>query len=76
MQATTTRSGIPSTTATADLVRVRDRELRDLVDELEDTYDDLVGRALKDGDPTVYGLAQVVRTAADYLINLRLAEAR
>jgi len=53
------------------LARIRDREQVDLVCELDDAYDDLIGRALKDGDPTAYGLAQIVRAAADYLANLR-----
>jgi hypothetical protein len=58
------------------LARVRDRELCDLVDELDATYDDLIGRALKNGDNGIYQLAATVRSAADYLTDMRLSAAR
>ena len=65
-----------TTTACTDpFARVRDHEQLDLIDELDDAYDKLPGRALN-GDNGIYALAQVVRAAADYLANLRLSAAR
>lgn len=56
------------------LTLVHDRELVDLIGDLNETYDALMGAALA-GDSGSYMLAAVVRTAVDYLTNMRLSAA-
>jgi hypothetical protein len=59
------------------LTPLRDRELVDLIDELDGAYDTLLAKALnEDGNNGCYELAATVRTATDYLINMRLSATR
>jgi hypothetical protein len=57
------------------LALVRDRERADLVCDLDQVYDHLLGQA-SDGNNRSYELAACVKAATDYLINLRLSAAR
>jgi hypothetical protein len=52
------------------LAYVKADELRNLVIDLDEAHSDLMGRALN-GDNGAYALAQVVKTAADLLFELR-----
>src|SRR5262245_56620352 len=54
------------------LAYVKADELRNLVIDLDETYSDLMGRA-NNGDNGAFALAQVVRTAADFVAELRFA---
>jgi hypothetical protein len=70
------RRQIPQRPDGDPLARVRDRELVDLVGQLDETYDYVLAQALAGGGDGIYQLAANVRAAADYLINLRLSAAR
>jgi hypothetical protein len=79
MKAPTTTAAVPSTSSTANggndrLALVRERQLLDLVVDLDGVYDALMGSALNGNGG--YELAVTVREATDYLINLRLNAAR
>jgi hypothetical protein len=52
------------------LALVRERQLVDLIGDLDETRDVLLGRALG-GDNEAYALAQVVKAAADFVVDIR-----
>jgi len=53
------------------LTYVKADELRTLQIDLDEAHSDLMGRALN-GDNAAFALAQVVKTAADFVAELRL----
>jgi len=65
----------PGNGASDPFAFIKDRELVDLISQLDGTYDSLMGAALE-GNSGSYELAHTVRSATDYLIALRLASAR
>jgi hypothetical protein len=55
---------------------VRDREQVDLISNLDQVYDALIGQALNGGGDGVFQLAATVKMAVNYLVNLRLSAPR
>jgi hypothetical protein len=53
----------------------RDDDLRGIVIDLDEAHDNLLARALN-GDNEAFALAQVVKTAADFVAELRLSAPR
>jgi hypothetical protein len=54
---------------------VRDRETVDLISELDQVYDVLMGQALNGGN-NAFELASIVKMASDFLYDLRLSAPR
>ena len=70
MKRYTARRGRQHQSKSDPRVFVKADELRTLQIDLDEVHSDLLGRALN-GDNAAYGLAQIVKTAADLIAELR-----
>jgi hypothetical protein len=71
----TRRRQRPPTKQADPLTLVRDNEARSLVVDLDNVFDNLMGRALQ-GDHEAFAFAQVVKVASDHIAAQRLNNTR